>query len=66
MNIHVLPKTELHLHLDCCLGYAVVRRLAPDVIGVCRDVPDAGSIETEVVVRRGEESKPLCTSSTSV
>jgi hypothetical protein len=61
-----LPKIELHLHLDCYLSYEVVRRLDPDVIGVCREVPDAGSIESEVVVRRDEESKPLYTSSTSV
>ena len=31
MNLHTLPKIELHLHLDCCLSYDVVRRLAPDV-----------------------------------
>jgi adenosine deaminase len=31
MNIHTLPKIELHLHLDCCLSYEVVRCLAPDV-----------------------------------
>ena len=31
MNLHTLPKIELHLHLDCCLSYEVVRRLAPDV-----------------------------------
>ena len=31
MNLHALPKIELHLHLDCCLSYDVVRRLAPDV-----------------------------------
>jgi hypothetical protein len=66
MNLRTLPKIELHLHLDCCLSYDVVRRRDPDLIGVCRGMPDAGSIETEVIVRRGEESKPLCTSSTSV
>jgi adenosine deaminase len=26
-----LPKVELHLHLDCCLSYAAVQRLAPEV-----------------------------------
>jgi adenosine deaminase len=31
MNLHTLPKTELHLHLDCCLSYEVVRCLVPDV-----------------------------------
>jgi adenosine deaminase len=31
MNLRALPKIELHLHLDCCLSYEVVRRLAPDV-----------------------------------
>jgi hypothetical protein len=28
MNL-AFPKIELHLHLDCCLSYEVVRRLAP-------------------------------------
>ena len=31
VNLRILPKVELHLHLDCCLSYDVVRRLAPDV-----------------------------------
>jgi adenosine deaminase len=31
MNLHTAPKIELHLHLDCCLSYDVVRRLDPDV-----------------------------------
>ena len=31
IDFRVLPKIELHLHLDCCLSYEVVRRLAPDV-----------------------------------
>lgn len=31
MNLPILPKTGLHLHLDCCLSYEVVRRLAPEV-----------------------------------
>ena len=31
MNLQTLPKVELHLHLDCCLSYEVVQRLAPDV-----------------------------------
>jgi adenosine deaminase len=26
-----LPKIELHLHLDCCLSYEVVRRQVPGV-----------------------------------
>ena len=28
MYLPALSKIELHLHLDCCLSYAVVRRLA--------------------------------------
>jgi len=31
MNLLALPKIELHLHLDCCLSYDAVRRLAPEV-----------------------------------
>jgi adenosine deaminase len=31
LNLHTLPKIEFHLHLDCCLSYDVVRRLAPDI-----------------------------------
>ena len=31
MRLQALPKIELHLHLDCCLSYEVVRRLALDV-----------------------------------
>ena len=31
INLSALPKIKLHLHFDCCLSYAVVRRLAPDV-----------------------------------
>jgi adenosine deaminase len=31
MNLQTLPKIELHLHLDCCLSYDAVRRLAPDI-----------------------------------
>lgn len=31
MNLTALPKIELHLHLDCSLSYAVVRRLDPGV-----------------------------------
>ena len=30
MNLQTLPKVELHLHLDCCLSYEVVRRLKAD------------------------------------
>ena len=26
------PKIELHLHLDCCLSYEVVQRLAPEAL----------------------------------
>ena len=51
MNFAQLPKVELHLHLDCCLSYAVVRRLAPTVTPAdfardfvappkCRDLAD--------------------------
>ena len=28
---HILPKIEFHLHLDYCLSYEAVRRLALDV-----------------------------------
>ena len=28
LNIHALPKIELHLNLDCCLSYEVMWRLA--------------------------------------
>lgn len=31
MNLPILPKTGLHLHLDCCLSYDAVRRLTPEV-----------------------------------
>ena len=31
LDIRTLPKVELHLHLDCCLSYAAVQRLAPDI-----------------------------------
>jgi len=31
MNLQALPKIELHLHLDCCLSYEAVRRLAPEI-----------------------------------
>ena len=31
MNLRTLPEVELHLHLDCCLSYEVVRRLDPSV-----------------------------------
>jgi adenosine deaminase len=31
MDPRRLPKVELHLHLDCCLSYAAVQRLAPQV-----------------------------------
>jgi adenosine deaminase len=29
MNFHLLPKVELHLHLDCSMSYDCVKRLAP-------------------------------------
>ena len=31
MELHTLPKIELHLHLDCSLSYSVVQTLAPTV-----------------------------------
>ncbi|ULQ51096.1 adenosine deaminase [Flavihumibacter fluvii] len=31
MNYALLPKVELHVHLDCCLSYAVVRQLDPSI-----------------------------------
>ena len=31
MNLQLLPKIELHLHLDCCLSYNVVQQLAPHI-----------------------------------
>jgi adenosine deaminase len=31
MNFDTLPKVELHLHLDCSLGYDVVKQLDPSV-----------------------------------
>lgn len=31
MNLHILPKVELHLHLDCSLSYDVVKKLDPSV-----------------------------------
>ena len=31
MNLRTLLEIELHLHLDCCLSYEGVRRLAPHV-----------------------------------
>jgi adenosine deaminase len=30
-DFRTLPKVELHLHLDCCLSYEAVQRLAPDI-----------------------------------
>ena len=29
MNFHLVPKVELHLHLDCSMSYGCVKRLAP-------------------------------------
>src|SRR5262245_26190961 len=31
MDNHLLPKVELHLHLDCSLSYEVVKQLNPSV-----------------------------------
>jgi len=31
MNFDLLPKVELHLHLDCCLSYDVVKILSPGI-----------------------------------
>jgi adenosine deaminase len=31
MDVHSLPKIELHLHIDCSLSYSVVQTLAPEV-----------------------------------
>src|SRR5687767_14796043 len=31
MDIHLLPKVELHLHLDCGLSYEVVSAIDPSV-----------------------------------
>lgn len=31
MNYQLLPKIELHLHLDCCLSYKVVQQLNPKI-----------------------------------
>ncbi len=30
-DLRLLPKVELHLHLDCCLSYDLIRRLDPSV-----------------------------------
>lgn len=30
-EIELLPKVELHVHLDCCLSFAVVSRLKPGI-----------------------------------
>lgn len=30
-NFHLLPKVELHLHLDCCLSYKLVQQLNPGI-----------------------------------
>ena len=39
LNPPTLPKVELHLHLDCCLSYDVVRRLDP-TMAPCEVWPD--------------------------
>lgn len=31
MDFHQLPKIELHLHLDCSLSYAVVKKINPEI-----------------------------------
>ena len=31
MDLHALPKIELHLHLDCSLSFEAVRKLDPQV-----------------------------------
>lgn len=31
MNLHIYPKVELHLHLDCSLSYTIVHRIDPSV-----------------------------------
>ncbi len=31
MDIHLLPKVELHLHLDCSLSYTVASRIDPSI-----------------------------------
>ena len=31
MDLQLLPKVELHLHVDCSLSYMAVARLAPQV-----------------------------------
>ena len=30
-NLRVLPKVELHLHLDCCLSFDVVKKINPKI-----------------------------------
>ncbi len=30
-NFQLLPKVELHLHLDCCLSYKLVQQLNPGI-----------------------------------
>jgi adenosine deaminase len=31
IDYHILPKIELHLHLDCCLSYKLVQQLNPGI-----------------------------------
>lgn len=31
MNCKILPKVELHVHLDCCLSFEVVKKIRPDI-----------------------------------
>ena len=30
-NLRKLPKIELHLHLDCCLSFDVVKKINPKI-----------------------------------
>ena len=30
-NLRNLPKIELHLHLDCCLSFDVVKKINPKI-----------------------------------
>ena len=30
-DLRILPKVELHLHLDCCLSFDVVKKINPQI-----------------------------------
>ena len=30
-DLRILPKVELHLHLDCCLSFEVVKKINPQI-----------------------------------